>query len=120
MLVVSLGHVALCGRGVIRSVHVDGCRGFNVSERGRGQKTILSHEIVINSIIDIVFQALYIVTIFTTARQGGWCCKVLSSILQMSYLRLREVKCFVQTRIVSGGVGVRLQAGLGWSVRSFC
>lgn len=60
MLVVSLGHVALCGRGVIRSVHVDGCRGFNVSERGRGQKTILSHEIVINSIIDIVFQALYI------------------------------------------------------------
>lgn len=38
----------------------------------------------------------------------------------MSYLRLREVKCFVQTRIVSGGVGVRLQAGLGWSVRSFC
>lgn len=32
--------------------------GFNVSEGGRGQKTILSHEIIINSTINLVFHAL--------------------------------------------------------------
>lgn len=100
------------------SVHVDGYRGFNVSEGRRGQKTILSHEIIISA-IDIVFHALFIITIFTTARWGGWFCKVLSSILQMIYLRHREVKCPVQSHIVSR-VGMGSHAGLWWNVYSFC
>lgn len=88
------------------------CKGFNVSEGGRGQKTILSHEIIISA-INIVFHALFVITIFTTARRGGWFCKVLSSILQRICLRHREVKCPVQSLIVSG-VGMGFHAGLWW------
>ena len=93
--------------------------GFNVSEGGRGQKTILSHEIIINSTINVVFHALCTSsTILTTARKGGWHLKVLSSILQVGFLRRGEVKYPVQSRIVSGEVGVGPQAGLRGSVCS--
>lgn len=61
---------------------------------------------------------MYIITILTTARKGGCHLKALSSILQLSFLRRGEVKCPVQSHIVSGEVGVGPQAGLRGSVCS--